>query len=270
MSASGNQDRGRLTQATRSWRLVVISTGERRLWTASGLTGLRSRVVEIQAPITDSAQTSDDVLSLVESAYGWPLKWLVEQAPELTPFDLRATVASRVAKRFSTAVALCAAGFDLLGRMVGLDVSEQAEAAALAVLTELADTLNEEGDTVAERLYQAVLGDVARNGDLYPNRNDSLHFAGRDLHGFMRDDEHVCVFPTVLKDIARDAGLDDFDAAVRDLAKRGLVLRRSERAILRQETFKGERPSVYTFRRFDPTEIPEEAQAWLESLPKGA
>jgi hypothetical protein len=253
------------------WCLVVLSTGERRLVTTSGLTGIRARVVEVQAPVTPDAETIDRLHDLATSHYGWPLAWLRGGDPALETVradietieaELLARATTPVLRTLAKHLAACAAGFRALARWCGDEVSvEGVTEAAARVLAECESVFEDEGPSVADRLLDAVFEAEARHPGLYPRREGDGHapdgtasFEGMVGGGFNHDGvdlgDRLAVYPSVVRQLAREIGLVDPTAALRELRARGdLVVDGDGRHLARVMRVGSHPVRVYVFRR---------------------
>lgn len=237
------------------WELVILSTGERGLRSASGLSGPAARVLEILAPATGGREASDAAHRAACAAYGWPLRWLVADPGRGGAKEMFARIEAALcesteeplARRLAGSVALCALGFATLGRQLDApDAEEAAIRAARAVLTEASATLQEEGETAADRLHDAVLSAAIRRPFAFPPK-DRAASAEREIEG-VEIPEGLAVFPAALRRIAEEVGISDPAAALRDLAARGDLLRQNRKRLQRVLRIGERTVRAYVFR----------------------
>lgn len=235
--AASGQGRGRARaggglREDAQWRLTLLSTGERRLTTASGLSGTRARVLEIEAPITPTREDIEEIHQLAIGAYGWPLAWMAAQPrTEAVMADFEAmkqsivTADDSMTRTIETLVALAATGFRALARASGCeDIITMTDAIGIAesVASAQRNHLLAEGISVADRLYDALMERVSRRPWAYPTKDKDVD-AGREREG-VTTVEGTGFFAKAVADIAKDIKLDDPLPALRGLAKDGRLL----------------------------------------------
>lgn len=224
--------RGGGLRGEQGWHLTILSTGERRLTSTSGLTGAQARIVQIQAPLTPAAEVIDEIHELAQGHYGWPLAWLREQDDaylDLLRADLGAAeevliplATISVTRTLARHLACCVAGARALSYwcradLALLDVLD----AAKGVLREVESGIEDEGASAADRLLDAVFEAEARRDWAFPQRGKvSLDGRKVELEG-QQIEGALAVFPTALRRIAKEIGLADCDAALRELRDRG-------------------------------------------------
>lgn len=215
-----------------SWNLTILSTGERRLTSVSGLTGAKARILQVQAPLTPDAKEIEEIHELAQSHFGWPLTWLRDQGNayvDLVDADVRTAeqvlvelATNPVARTLARHLAGCVAGVRALSFWCQADVSlADVLDAGRAVLAEIQSQLEEEGPSAADRLRNAVFEAEARRGWAFPVRGQ--YDDGKrpiELEGIKQGD-WLAVFPTALGKIAKEAGLTDYDPALKELRDRG-------------------------------------------------
>jgi putative DNA primase/helicase len=253
---------GGLQREAPPWTLVVLSSGERKLTSSTGLTGARARVLELWSPMTPDADTIDRLHDLAVAHAGWPLQWMREsdftpRAPTPLPCD-----GSPVLRTLAGYVAAAAEGFLELARWVGVDVQAAVvRSAAETVLAETTVRLEAEGPRAADRLYEAVLEDFARNSFAYPGSKKTPgkpswwmieEIPNTPVRG-MVEEGLLYVFPSVVQKVAEDIGIGDPETALRGLRDDGRLVPEGRRLKKRTRAF-GDRTWMYAFR------LPEEEE----------
>ncbi len=243
-------------QRETAWQLTVLSSGEWRLTTVTGLSGARARVLELRAPMTPDAATVDRLWKLGTAHFGWPLHWLREMGPDLPRVreDYQTALAALGSLHPASLVhtlgghlAAAVAGFRELGRWCGVDVPLDGVIDAIGmVLQETASWLEAEGLSTAERLYDAILEDHVANPEAYREWEESYHGKQR---GMFKSPDLLCVLPSVVREVARGIGLGDPEAALRGLRKDGRLIMDTDRSRLtRLVRVRGSRARVYVFK----------------------
>lgn len=167
------------------WTSCVLSTGEARLSTRSGLTGLRRRVLEVYAPLVAGArgeQLHGQLLERARRAYGWPLWWTAAD-PDLpgalrTFHDLFGHLAEsargqQVEVAQAANVAVCVTGFRQLARAAGISVpARELRTRAAWVFERLMRAAEEEGADVGERGLRAIKEALQTTSNFCPPEAD--------------------------------------------------------------------------------------------------
>jgi len=243
-------------QRETAWRLTILSSGERRLTTATGLSGARARVLELRAPMTPDAVTIDHLHGLAVTYYGWPIHWLRDMGPDLPRVceDYKTALATlgslhpdSLVRTLGGYLAACVAGFRELARWCG---AEDIPLGALieateTVLQETTSWLVAEGMTATDRLYEAILEDHAANPEGYGEWEGPYHGKQR---GVFRPPDSLCVFPSVIREIAKSIGLGDSEAALRGLRDDGRLITDKDGRLQRQIRVRGAKSRMYVFR----------------------
>jgi len=262
MNASGGRERGRLNQdgsrrEAETWSLVLVSTGEQRLTGYRGLTGIAARVVEIAAPLMPDAETADRFKRGADAFHGWIGYWLSED--EWLPPTLPSLTASTpVARRIRPAVAAAVAGFSEICRVLDVEGFD-ATAVGQAILDEIADNLQEIGETPGQRLLAAIQYDFVNRTESYPEPMlggafDELMV--RDRRGVRRDGK-LYVFAETAQKLADETGVD-LRAAMRELADDNMVLRGGGRNLTRKSPkIAGARVNAYVLKWTDSDVSPD-------------
>jgi uncharacterized protein DUF927 len=210
--------------------------------------GPARRVLEIPAPITNTADDAERVEQLAYTAYGWPLHWLrqagfavdgmaamIKQAERDIGLP-RDGVARGIAKHFAVATA----GAERLEHLTGVP------GLRTAVLTEsrdlLADQMREiieHGATAADRLLNAVVEHFTARPAAFPPRQlyeaairgDTANppYIAREVDGWLLTNDtypgDLAVRTIALERICEQAGLDNPRMALRDLERNGHLVR---------------------------------------------
>ena len=242
-------------QRETTWRLTVLSSGERRLTTATGLSGARARVLEMRAPMTPDAATIDHLHASAITHFGWPLQWLREMGPDLPRVrgnyqTALATLGSfhpdALVRTLGGYLAACVSGFRELARWCGgvdIPLDVLIEAAGM-VLHETASWLESEGMAAADRLYEAILEDYAANPDAYGEWEESYHGKRR---GAFKPPGQLCVFTSVVREVARGIGLGDPESALRGLRDDGRLIADKDGRLQRQIKVRSAKSRMYVF-----------------------
>ena len=267
-AASGvSRGRGRASGGLREesrWALSLLSSGERRLTTASGLSGVRARVLEVQAPITPDRQSIERVVHLATSFYGWPLLWLAAD-PQLEALqgDLAALTAQIVEedgdsmrRTIAGLVALCVAGFLALGRAVGADtLLDVAAQIARTVAEDSMGQLEADGVSAADRLHDALCERVARRPWAYAAGKKGVN-DGRDREGVRLEGGWVAFLKSAVKDVAKEINMPDCQPALAGMATDGRLLPGEGRHLGRKVRLEGGMPRLYVVRSDVPIDDP--------------
>jgi len=245
-----------------SWASVLISTGERGLVSSSALSGARARVLEVQGPMTPDAASIDAIYEMARAHCGAPACWLVD-APRLdiakcVYADARERLVSEIAGSSIDATllgnaALYVTGFVLLAIAVNADVlSPELISRIAAVLQESISTMRAEGTTASDRLYAAIVEDVAAHHSRY-NGDDP-----RDTSGWWLTETVLCLLPGAARRIAENIGLMDPTPAFRGLREQGLLIPGDGQNLQKKVRYQGVNQRAYAIR-FDrvPT-VPSE------------
>jgi hypothetical protein len=151
---------------------------------------------------------------------------------------LTSAATTPIAKRLAHNIAACAAGFEVLGRVVGVELGDAALQHGLFVLGEIATTLEEDGgESGADRLYNAILEAEVTHPELF------LIGPPHDLR----------ILRYNLLEVARKhASIDDPDPFLRDLVRDGRLLRGEDKNIQKNVRMTGGKViRAYVFQRED-------------------
>ena len=235
-----------------SWASVLISTGERGLVSSSALSGARARVLELQGPMTPDAASIDAIYEMARAHCGAPACWLVDtprlDAARLVYADVRERLVSEIAGSSIDATllsnaALYVTGFVLLAVAVDADVlNAELITSMSAVLQESIGTMRAEGATASERLYAAIVEDVAAHHSRY-NGEDP-----RDTSGWWHTANVLCLLPGAAKRIAENIGLMDPTPAFRGLRDQKLLIPGDGVNLQKKVRYQGVSQRVYTIR----------------------
>jgi hypothetical protein len=220
--------------------------------------------------MTPDRETIERLEGLAVAHHGWPLVWLRDGDADLDRVradleQVEAALVERVdnsiARTLAKHLAVAAVGYMALARRVEEVVTvDQAVKLAGSVLTECAQALDAEGVSVADRLRDAIFEAVVRRPWAYPSRDKTglsrgseVVHDGREQEG-LTSDGHVAVMPWAVKRIAREIGLADPIAALREMAERGdLVRPKGGSRLEKQVKIAGKPTWMYVFRRPDST-----------------
>lgn len=242
------------------WECCVLSTGEMRLSSKSGLMGIRRRVQELYAPFT-AQHFSDEVFKLATSYYGWPLHWIAANPDPGMAAQYLDTVRHEIDDPISwlnaaaTNLSVCGLGLLMLARVIDAEDVLTAPVVNRAVQTVVEKTARgavEEGVDVGIKLAKAVWDAVAQRPNNFPPVEAPVALS-REREGFLLDDDTVAVISkAALMRIARDAGLPDFQAGVRMLNAQDLMVSEPGRdqtyvTFMRSDT-KKDRKRMYVFK----------------------
>jgi hypothetical protein len=175
-------------------------------------------VLELRAPLTLTAEDGTAALEHARAAYGFPIKWLVANPVDIKLADLTEHTTTRLGAEIASRLAICAAGYTALGKLLDRDVSEVAYSAALDTLTEQEEVLSVEGENVGDRLYRALLNDLTINTALYGT--EGTEYVARDVgvRGFYKEG-HACFLTETVDAVAREIGLEDATEGIRGLER---------------------------------------------------
>lgn len=198
------------------WTSCVLSSGERGLVAMSDLSGLRRRVLEIRAPLIETwadghnaaFETHDLAVKLSREAYGWPLWWLAEDPdPEAfnkyqdalggyTTFsgasgpNIQINMDQKLAFVEIDNIVTCLAGFVVLGRLVGVNVLDDAIRHVEAIHAEFQDRYTEHAPNIEDRVLEMIRADKNRFLNSWPSATDtSPGYAER--HGVTFTDDTI-------------------------------------------------------------------------------
>lgn len=252
----------------RSFRSVLLSSGNRSLASVTASPGLPARIVEIAGEITQSADHAVTLREIAAEGYGWPLKWICE-APDVAGVrgaraaaKLALAQSAGVLGRVADHLALFVAGAWRLGASFGCS-AELAEAAlegAREVLATASSDLQERGRTMGDRLLEAVFEAIAARRFAFPYVTDSI--GTRDAEGFSFHEGRFGVFPNALSKIAKASEIDDTLPGLRELAERGILERGDGRNLSQRHRIGPTTPRLYVFQidyemfRHVPTSVP--------------
>ena len=175
---------GGLTEGSSDrWDTCLLSTGEARITTASALSGMQRRVIEVWAPIT-SRETHEKIIDDVRTAYGWPLRWLVRDPDVGWAKDKHEKLFLHLAERARSQqvevaqaanIATCAMGFAVLCRLAGLEPPMTAITDAIeTVFDETLEAAAERGADIGERGLIAILSALQQHPDRFVTPDEAL------------------------------------------------------------------------------------------------
>lgn len=237
--------------------LVLLSTGERSLTSASHETGLKVRTVELPAPIFPTAVAADHTAALAEDSHGWVAQQIVDMGSDaLDLFSrlleaieprLKDSVTGGIEKRLAGQFALCGAGLALVGVLLGYDESEAVEDALEVCVRALGvsvKSIKSEGTTITDKVarllvdltvshsaYWVVRGEPAYSGD----ENGEARFKIKtDNNGdpvlrewwgaIEKDNTKLYVFPHQFKHICKQfLDIDDPQPVLVDFMEQGVL-----------------------------------------------
>lgn len=204
------------------WECCLLSTGEMRLTSKSGLVGVRRRIQEIYAPFVAIKEHSDEAFRLASSSYGWPLRWItrdpqVDLAVSLLPqiehgFDDAVTWLNAAAQNLS----VCGLGTLMLARSLGMEEVGvmQVHKAVQSVVEKMGRAAVEEGLDAGIKLAKAVWDAVAMRPNAFPQ--EDMTPAYKDREGVRFKDGTVGVISrSAMMKIAMESGLPDYQAGIR-------------------------------------------------------
>lgn len=241
------------------WECCILSTGEMRLTSKSGLVGVRRRIQELYAPFAPQDH-SDQVFTRASAYHGWPLRWIA-QDPQVAEaahllrevehsFDDQITWLNAAALNLS----VCGLGALMLARVLDSDHVRPAtvQAAVQNVVEKLGRAALEEGLDAGHKLAKAVRDAMVMRPNNFQAQDLAMGNA-RDREGILLEDGAVAIVSSqALARIAKDAGLPDYQAGVRMLVKSGGVQSGGDGRDQRYVTFKSpdgktERKRMYVF-----------------------
>lgn len=220
------------TQQGLAWRSVMISSGNEGLMRVSNNVGLPRRVVEVPTPIIRDKVDATALVTMAQSARGWPLRWLATD-PELlgqirdetaaVDVELGAEVGGTLGS-VAEHLALAVAGARVFGRLVGAPGLGEAALLASRELHEEAEAeLAERGVSQGPELGEAVLEALVRRPWAFIGQQEDA--GGREIEGYRLPDGRLLVLTSALRRIATERGIGDYVPAVRALARAGSVER---------------------------------------------
>jgi len=241
------------------WEACVLSTGEMRLSSKSGLMGIRRRVQELYAPFTQQ-HFSDEVFRLTTGYYGWPLRWIAAKPDVEVAAQYFSTIRHQIddditwLNAAATNLSICGLGLLMLDHALGADVLSPTivNRAVQEVVEKTARGAVEEGVDVGIKLAKAVWDAVAQRPNNFLSA-DAAPALSREREGVLLDDGSVAVISKfALMRIAKDSGLPDYQAGIRMLTAQGMMV--AERG--RDQTYvsfnrtdgKKDRKRMYVFK----------------------
>ncbi|MBA3488028.1 MAG: DUF927 domain-containing protein, partial [Longispora sp.] len=238
--------RGGHQESQGSWHGALVSTGNETIVGRMANEGIAARVVEISAPMTTSGPQADQLDKLLRNGYGHGLAAIVNRALTPAEFDAWANHAADAdlvipsggpVRTIGQHLSMGVAGARLLAELCGIpEFLDAAIDAGRQVLTELANELDERGARPGDRLLAAIGDAMASCPAEWPTRLEYAEAARfgkpmREICGWDLTNDPLlsnatpdaAVISVKLKDIARNAGIDDLVIALRDLTKRGFL-----------------------------------------------
>jgi uncharacterized protein DUF927 len=261
------------------WHSTMMTTGNPSILGALTNEGAAARVLELAAPITESAPDAERLEELAPAAFGWPLRWvlaelnlnrvreLVDEAEAELPLP-----AGGVPRTLGRHLALAVAAATLLVDVTGVTAIRDAVITAARDLLERSIAeLAERGIKPGERLLAAVTQALSSRPAAYPTRTTYLEgvtgtgfLPSRDVEGWLVTDDRVpgdvAVLTTKLDVIAEAAGIVDTLPALRELRDAKILLPSGETdGRLRRRLRVGAKwcPDVYVFKLPEPDEADE-------------
>lgn len=251
-----------------AWHGTLVGSGNDSL--VDGITNeaVYARVLEVDAPITESADDCDALNNLLtgdkvatDPAGGWPLQWLrqdlsvprfrklIEDAEQQLPLPQDGGVPRTMGRN----LCLVIAGAAELDRILGVTTFQPAATKfARRLLADLIGELAEAGLKPGDRVHAAIIQAITSRPTAFPTRQQYLEaldddertdsFKGssrkrilpRDVEGFTvaRDRDtpgDVAILTQNLPEITKAAGITDPRPGLRELDKAGVLIRGTEK-----------------------------------------
>lgn len=250
VTEGGNRNRGTrdgIPVMTAAWHGVFITSANESILGMVSTEGAARRVLEVPAPITNNAPEAERVEELVQSAFGWPLRWLRETGFDIDGFrDLLGKAEQEVglpdegvARGIAKHLALVVAGAERLEQITGTaGVRAAALSAARTQLDEQVREIREHGATADQRLWNAIQSAVAARPHAFPTRANYEKWKRGDVDAtpvassvegwsLVGDDYpgDLAVLTDAMDRIAQTAKLNTARMALRDLERKGILVR---------------------------------------------
>lgn len=281
------------------WQSVLFATGNDSILGELSNEGVARRVLEVETPITRDAESAERLEELAKSAYGWPLRWLREGSYDPAGFgELVAEVerelplpGGAVPRGLGRHLALAVAGAGVLEQITGSTGLQTAAIGAGRVLLEqMVREVRERGSSPGDRVLAAVMEAVTARPNAYTTREhyraavrgETLHGLGaREVEGWqLTDDDHakgvqgdLAVRSTALRELCADAGITNPETGLRELDKRGVLLRGNDPEGKRVQRLRvgpeQHRVGVYVFQ-LDADALPDPAPGEPEQTGDGS
>jgi len=219
---------------------ILVSSGNQDLTSTLPGSPIMARIVEIPAPLTRSARSAEAFKRAVMAGHGWPLAQVLDGRVSVADvrmrFDeARAELDGRldpIVADVATRCAVLVAGAWTLGELVGLGEGMRwaAHTAAVEVLDSLAAALTDSHRPLAWQLLAAVWEAYERRPWAFPDPLARDPERG-EREGYSLDTtddapavgRRLAVYPTPLRRIAAEAGIDDELPPLRDLRASGYL-----------------------------------------------
>lgn len=271
-----------IARTSSGWRGVLFLSGNDSILGQVANEGVARRVIELETPITTTAADSDRLKEdLLPRGYGWPLRWLHEAGMDVNGFNELVTRAETdihlpeggVPRSLGRHLALTVAGAARLEQITATTgLREAALTAARDTLDQLVREITERGITPGQRVYRAVSEALASRPAAFPTRGQyrdalaSTFGLTRDVEGWLLTDDDkapgdLAVLANRLDRLCADAKITNPRTGVRELEKRGILLRSGETdAHLVRKLRAGDRVHrVYVFQLEDHSDTPTSA-----------
>lgn len=251
-----------------SWHSTMVGSGNDSL--VDGITNeaVYARVLEVDAPITETPEDSETLNRLVTGrdvetapATGWPLHWLLQdlsverfrQHIQEAEKQLPLSEAGGVARTMGRNLCLVIAGAAELDRVLNVDAFRPAATTcARRLLANLIGELAEAGLKPGDRVHAAIVQAITSRPHAFPTRQQYLdaladddssdgfkgakpkRFLPRDVEGFTITGDRdtpgdIAILTQQLPDITAAAGITDPRPGLRELDKAGVLIRGTEK-----------------------------------------
>ncbi|HVW41006.1 MAG TPA: DUF927 domain-containing protein [Amycolatopsis sp.] len=262
---------------TAAWHGVMITSANTSILGQVTTEGASRRVLEIDTPITNNAAEAERIEELALSAYGWPLHWLREQGFDAEGFPALVKAAEQeiglpqdgVARGIAKHLAIAVAGAVRLEQITATTgLRDAVLPMAREQLEKQVREIRENGATADERLWNAILSRQSAVPHAYPTREgyakwyrgdlDAPQMAGAVEGWNLVGDDYpgdFAILTDVVERLAQTAKMDGARMALRELEKKGILLRcdftnkgRPDTRRTHKLRVAGGRPPVYVFK----------------------
>ena len=234
---------GEYRESQGAWHGALISSGNRSIVGSIANEGVAARIIEVPVPLTSSADQSDALAAMANTAYGYGLIAIADAKLSPAAFAEWAAAAGVALplpaggpqRRIGEHLSMGIAGARLLGQLAGVpELVDVVTAAARETLADLVARMEESGVQPGDRLLSAIRGAFAANPGAFPTRAeyaDAIKFnRARECWGWdLTDDDkvpgQVAVIDRMLKRITEPQGIEDANIALRELDSRGDLIR---------------------------------------------
>ena len=239
---------GRLKQGAGTWHSVFVTSSNESLLRQGQVESLASRLLQMEGPFFPSAAASAEAWDLAARFHGWPLVWARDAgmftADRMASWrELHTEIVGRLTTeeaRENGGIPLTLArvmgawcvGAYMLGELLGMgELGAMAEEDARGELPRILGEVVENHLTPGQVLWEKVAGAIAQepaawvqSTSLVPDTWASLEYKPRRVLGYYHQGR-VHVYVATLAELTKAAGIDSPVPGLKELEKRGILVK---------------------------------------------